>query len=205
MARGGGALEDLLPFSNETLVRAAAACRTPLVSAIGHEEDAPLLDLVADARASTPTDAAKLVVPSVVEEQAAVRAAHDRLRRLVLGRLDAEQSRLDALRERPALADPGRGLQDQALAVAAARQRAHRAVTARIDRAGDQVMHLRQQVRALSPLATLERGYAVVRTPDGTVLRDPDQVAAGDALRVTVAGGEVAAEVTGAPSVRGGS
>lgn len=205
VTRGGGSLEDLLPFSNETLVRAAAACSTPLVSAIGHEEDAPLLDLVADARASTPTDAAKLVVPSVAEEQAGVLATRDRLRRLALDRLDREQSTLDGLRARPSLADPGRGLDEQAQAMAAVRDRARRAVAARLDRAGDQVGHLRLQVRALSPLATLERGYAVVRTASGAVLRDPSEVGAGDALRVRVAGGDLDAEVTRTPGVGTGS
>lgn len=198
VARGGGSLEDLLPFSNEALVRAAAACRTPLVSAIGHEEDAPLLDLVADLRASTPTDAAKRVVPDVVHELAGVRAARERLRRTVSHRLDAEQHRLEALRRRPVLADPeglldalGRQLDD-------ARHRAHRAVAGRLDRAADQVSHLRTQVRALSPLATLERGYAVVQDADGRVLVDPAQVAPGEALRVRLAGGGLDATVGGA-------
>ncbi len=200
VTRGGGSLEDLLPFSNESLVRAAAACSTPLVSAIGHEEDAPLLDLVADARASTPTDAAKLVVPAVAEEQAGVLATRDRLRRLVLARLDGEQAALDLLRARPALAHPGRGLDEQGFAVTALRDRAGRAVAARLDRAVDQVEHLRLQVRALSPLATLERGYAVVRTATGAVLRDPAEVEVGDALRVRVAGGELGAEVTETPT-----
>jgi exodeoxyribonuclease VII large subunit len=205
VTRGGGSLEDLLPFSNEALVRAAAACRTPLVSAIGHEEDAPLLDLVADARASTPTDAAKLVVPAVAEQQAGVLATRERLRRLVLGRLDREQAALDALRARPALAHPGRGLDEQAMAVADVRDRARRALVARIDRAGDQVGHLRLQVRALSPLATLERGYAVVRTAAGAVVRDPAEVDVGAALRIRVAGGELGADVTATPAVGTGS
>lgn len=197
VARGGGSLEDLLPFSNEALVRAAAACRTPLVSAIGHEEDAPLLDLVADLRASTPTDAAKRIVPDVAHELGGVHAARERLRRSLSHRLDAEQHRLDALRDRPVLADPeglldalGRQLDD-------ARHRAHRAVAGRLDRAADQVSHLRTQVRALSPLATLERGYAVVQDADGHVLLDPAAVAPGDALRVRLARGGLRATVAG--------
>ncbi len=198
VARGGGSLEDLLPFSNEALVRAVAACRTPVVSAIGHEEDSPLLDLVADVRASTPTDAARRIVPDVRHELAAVGAARERLWRIVSGRLDVEQHRLDTLRDRPVLADPeglvdalGRQLDD-------ARGRAHRAVSGRLDRAADQVAHLRTQVRGLSPLATLERGYAVVQDADGRVLRDPAEVAAGDTLRVRLARGEVDAAVTAA-------
>ncbi len=191
VARGGGSLEDLLPFSNEALVRAAAVCRTPLVSAIGHEEDSPLLDLVADLRASTPTDAAKRIVPDVAHELAGVRAARERLRRTLSHRLDTEQHRLDALRGRPVLADPeglldalGRQLDD-------ARHRARRAVAVRLDRAADQVSHLRTQVRALSPLATLERGYAVVQDADGRVLLDPADVTTGDALRVRLARGDL--------------
>ncbi len=195
VARGGGSLEDLLPFSNEALVRAVAGCRTPVVSAIGHEEDAPLLDLVADVRASTPTDAARRIVPDVRHELAAVHGARERLWRNVTGRLDVEQHRLDALRERPVLADPeglldalGRQLDD-------ARGRAHRAVAGRLDRAADQVSHLRTQVRGLSPLATLERGYAVVQDADGHVLRDSAGVAAGDILRVRLARGDLHATV----------
>ncbi len=196
VARGGGSLEDLLPFSNEALVRAVAACRTPVVSAIGHEEDSPLLDLVADVRASTPTDAARRIVPDVRHELAAVDSARERLWRIVSGRLDVEQHRLDTLRDRPVLADPeglvdalGRQLDD-------ARGRSHRAVAGHLDRAADQVAHLRTQVRGLSPLATLERGYAVVQDAEGHVLRDPSEVTAGDALRVRLAQGEVGAVVT---------
>src|SRR6187455_2271132 len=106
VARGGGSVEDLLPFSDEALIRAVAQVRTPVVSAIGHEPDSPLLDLVADVRASTPTDAAKLVVPDVIEEQRNVTRARDRLRGAIAGWLAREQAGLDALRSRPALADP---------------------------------------------------------------------------------------------------
>jgi len=197
VARGGGSLEDLLPFSNEALVRAVAACRTPVVSAIGHEADAPLLDLVADLRASTPTDAAKRIVPAVAQEQRGLDDVRHRLRRCALGRLEAEQTRLDTLRSRPVLADPGSGLDEQLSQVGALRQRCRRSVLTRLDRAGDEVRHLRAQVRALSPAATMERGYAVVHAPDGSVLREATTVQVGDALRIRVAHGEVGAEVTG--------
>src|SRR6478609_6325706 len=106
VARGGGSVEDLLPFSDEALIRAVHAIRTPVVSAIGHEPDQPLLDLVADVRASTPTDAAKLVVPDVVEEQRSVVRARERMRGSLAGWIAREQAGLDALRSRPALADP---------------------------------------------------------------------------------------------------
>src|SRR3984957_11467822 len=114
IARGGGSLEDLLPFSDETLLRAVAACRTPVVSAIGHEQDTPLLDYVADLRASTPTDAAKRIVPDVAEQLALVTQLRDRARRSMRGWLEREQAWLDATRSRPALADPVRGNERQA-------------------------------------------------------------------------------------------
>jgi exodeoxyribonuclease VII large subunit len=193
IARGGGSLEDLLPFSNEALVRAVADARTPVVSAIGHEVDSPLLDLVADVRASTPTDAGRLVVPDVGEELAAVHAANERLRRAVGHRVHGEQNALDALRSRPVLASPHSLLDARAQEVQTATHRARQALSGRLDRAVDAVRHLRVQVTALSPAATLQRGYAVVQRADGHVVRAPGDVAAGDPLRVRVAGGELAA------------
>lgn len=195
VARGGGALEDLLPFSNESLVRAVAACRTPVVSAIGHEVDSPLLDLVADVRASTPTDAGRRVVPAVAEELSGLTHTRTRLRRAVRHRLDVEADRLAALRERPALADPRRGLDERALDVAAALTRARRALGVRLDRAGDEVRHLAAAVRTLSPASTLQRGYAVVQRADGAVVRSPADVEVGDRLRVRLADGEIGAQV----------
>jgi exodeoxyribonuclease VII large subunit len=195
VARGGGSLEDLLPFSNEALLRTVAAARTPVVSAIGHEVDSPLLDLVADVRASTPTDAAKRVVPDVGEELARVAQARAMLRRAVTGRLEHEERLLADLRSRPGLADPGRVLSGHADQVEALRSRARAAVTARLHRADDDVAHLRDRVAALSPAATLARGYAVVQDPGGHVVREPGQVTAGDRLRIRVHGGELAATV----------
>ncbi|HEU4676818.1 MAG TPA: exodeoxyribonuclease VII large subunit [Motilibacteraceae bacterium] len=196
ITRGGGSLEDLLPFSNEAMVRAVAACRTPVVSAIGHEVDTPLLDLVADVRASTPTDAAKRVVPDVGEELARLAAARERLDRAVHQRLEREQAQLDALRSRPVLADPAGALSARADEVVALRDRTRRCLGAALDRAGDDLTHVLARVRALSPLATLERGYAVVqRADDAAVVRDPGQVAAGDRVRLRLAGGEVGADV----------
>ena len=198
VARGGGAVEDLLPFSNETLVRAAAACRTPLVSAIGHETDSPLLDLVADYRASTPTAAAKRVVPDVGEERARVAQARQRMRAAVAGRLAREQAGLDGLRSRPVLASPEVMLTDRTDRVAALRDRGRRALDVRLVRASGEVGRLEAQVRALSPASTLERGYAVVQRPDGHVVRSPDDVAAGDRVRVRLARGELGATVSDA-------
>jgi exodeoxyribonuclease VII large subunit len=195
VARGGGAVEDLLPFSNETLVRAAAACRTPLVSAIGHETDAPLLDLVADYRASTPTDAAKRIVPDVREERQRHNQARTRLRGAVRSRLAHEGERLTALRSRPVLARPETMVEVRELELERLRTASRRALDGALVRASGEVGRLAAQVRALSPAATLERGYAVVQGADGGVVRAPDDVAPGDALRVRVAGGELAAEV----------
>ncbi|HEX3003203.1 MAG TPA: exodeoxyribonuclease VII large subunit [Angustibacter sp.] len=195
ITRGGGSLEDLLPFSNETLVRTVAAAVTPVVSAIGHEVDSPVLDLVADVRASTPTDAAKLVVPDVAEESAGVASARARVRRAVTHRVDAEQNALTQLRSRPVLAAPTTMLDRRHDEVAAACARARTALGARLDRAADSVTHLAAQVRALSPAATLDRGYAVVQRDDGAVVRSPDDVHPGDPLRLRVAQGVVSATV----------
>ena len=191
VARGGGSLEDLLPFSNEALVRAVAACRTPVVSAIGHEVDSPLLDLVADVRASTPTDAGRRVVPAVADELAGVRGSRDRLRRALGSRLEAEAAHLRSLRARPALADPGRGLAERGEAVRAARARARRALSGCLDREVAEVAGLRRAVRTLSPASTLERGYAVVQDADGRVLHDALEADPGDQLRVRLASGEL--------------
>ncbi|MEJ5915096.1 exodeoxyribonuclease VII large subunit [Pseudokineococcus sp. 1T1Z-3] len=195
VARGGGSLEDLLPFSNEALLRAVAACRTPVVSAIGHEVDSPLLDLVADVRASTPTDAGRRVVPAVADELAGVAAARERLRRAVTSRVAAEAAVLAALRARPALADPARGLAGRREAVDAVRARGRRALGSRLAHEAAEVRGLRRAVRTLSPAATLERGYAVVQDADGHVVRDAAALAAGDRVRVRLAAGEVVAAV----------
>jgi len=195
VARGGGSFEDLLPFSNEALVRAAAACRTPLVSAIGHHLDAPLLDLVADWRASTPTDAAKRVVPDVTAERAALLEARHRARTAVLHRLAREQSGLDHVRSRPVLTQPATLVGPHQARLDALAQRGRRAAGALLADASTQVATLAAQVRALSPAATLDRGYAVVQRADGAVVRDPAEVATDDLLGVRVARGRFAARV----------
>ena len=188
-------MEDLLPFSNEMLVRAAAACRTPLVSAIGHETDTPLLDLVADYRASTPTDAARRIVPDVAEERARLVQARRRIRAAVAQRVARERAGLEALRSRPVLADPTTMVAGRDADVLARRDAARRALVGSLARASAETQRLAAQVRALSPAATLERGYAVVQRADGAVVRDPAEVADGDRLRVRVARGELAARV----------
>jgi exodeoxyribonuclease VII large subunit len=198
LARGGGSLEDLLPFSDEALVRLVASARTPVVSAIGHEQDTPLLDLVADLRCSTPTDAAKRVVPDVGEQLDAVAGLRARSARAVAGRLDAEQHRLDGLRNRPVLATPERDLDRRSLEVGNLRDRGTRSLAAALDRASHGLEHSVARVRAMSPLATLERGYAVVQRSDGSVLRAAADAQRDETLDVRLATGRLAVTVTGA-------
>jgi exodeoxyribonuclease VII large subunit len=173
VARGGGSVEDLLPFSNEALVRAVAACMTPVVSAIGHEQDAPLIDFVADLRASTPTDAAKRVVPSLVEQMDVISRLRQRSASVVRTLLDREQQALEHRRSR-----------------------ARMLVTSRVDAAHTDVTHLAARVRALSPAATLDRGYALVLAPSGSLVRSSSDVSAGDLLDIRVAQGRLEAQVT---------
>ncbi|HEX5988168.1 MAG TPA: exodeoxyribonuclease VII large subunit [Nocardioides sp.] len=196
IARGGGSVEDLLPFSDEGLIRAVFAARTPVVSAIGHEPDSPLLDLVADRRAATPTDAAKTVVPDVAEELERIRQARSRLRQVLTARITHEQQVIDSLRARPVLADPARGLAERVDEVHLLRDRARRSLRHRIERADDDLAHRLARVRALSPLATLKRGYAVVQDADGHVVTSPDSTTPGAALTVRVAEGRIDATVT---------
>ena len=197
IARGGGAVEDLLPFSDEGLIRAVHKTRTPVVSAIGHEPDTPLLDLVADVRASTPTDAAKIVVPDVAEELERVARMRDRGRQLISGWLDQQQHFLDTVRARPSLADPRTGLAERSAQLEELRARTRRCLGHQLDRAADDLTHQLARVRSLSPLATLERGYAVLQDANGHVVSRIDQVAAGQDLAVRVRDGQVLATATG--------
>ncbi|MGH3278557.1 MAG: exodeoxyribonuclease VII large subunit, partial [Trebonia sp.] len=187
VARGGGSLEDLLPFSDEALLRAVASCRTPVVSAIGHEQDTPLLDYAADLRASTPTDAAKRIVPDVAEQLALVTQLRDRARRCMHGWLDREHAWLDGVRSRPALADPVREVERQAEQVDALVRRARQCLDANLTRAADDITHTRARLLALSPAATLRRGYAIVQDPDGAVVRTAADVSTGQCLTVRFA------------------
>ena len=193
IARGGGSLEDLLPFSDEALIRAVAAAGTPVVSAIGHEQDTPLLDYVADVRASTPTDAAKKTVPDVGEQLELVRQLRDRARRVIAGSVERERAWLRGMRSRPVLASPIREIDRLTEQVAGLRDRARRCVTASLDRAGDGLEHTKARLHALSPATTLARGYAIVQGPDGAVLRSAADVSEGDALRLRFAEDSLAA------------
>ncbi|MEU0149362.1 exodeoxyribonuclease VII large subunit [Streptomyces sp. NPDC006288] len=196
VARGGGSVEDLLPFSDEELIRAVAACRTPVVSAIGHEPDSPLLDLVADVRASTPTDAAKRVVPDVGEELDRVQQLRDRGLRTVRGLIEREERGLAHALGRSSMERPHRMVDERAAEVDALVGRGRRVLGHLLDRADSELAHTRARVVALSPAATLERGYAVLQRPDGHVVRSPaDAGAPGEELRARVSEGEFTVRV----------
>jgi len=196
VARGGGSLEDLLAFSDESLVRAAAAILTPLVSAIGHELDSPLLDLVADYRASTPTDAGKRVVPDAALEEDRLDGARALMRAAVTAKVTRERERVETLRSRPVLAypvrmlTPHRDLLTQSLA--ALRSAALATVAGSRARLDSSIAAL----MALSPQSTLDRGYAVVRASSGAIVRSHDDVVVGEDLSIRVALGNVGARVT---------
>ncbi len=197
IARGGGSLEDLLPFSDEGLIRAVYACRTPVVSAIGHETDTPLLDLVADHRASTPTDAAKRVVPDVGEEVARLAQARDRLRLAAAAGIRRQQEWLAAVRSRPVLAAPTASFTLRRNEVTALRARAERAVTVRLAHESSAVEHTLARVRAMSPKATLERGYAILVADDGRGVTSVAGVQQGDDVAAYLADGQLHLSVTG--------
>ena len=187
ISRGGGSLEDLLPFSDEDLVRAVAGCTTPVISAIGHEQDVPLLDLVADVRASTPTDAARRAVPDVAEQLELIGQLRARAYRSVAGRLDRELSWLTAITSRPAIASPVREIERRQEQIQGLSERGRLAIAAGLDRAADDVAHIRARLIALSPAATLRRGYAIVQQADHAVVLSASQVAAGEELTVRFA------------------
>ena len=196
ITRGGGSFEDLLPFSDETLVRLAASCETPIVSAIGHEKDAPLLDLVADYRASTPTDAAKRVVPDIAEEIAMIDAMRDRARRTLVNRLDLESTRIANFKNRPVMKDPHVLITTRAEIIAGLRDRSNRSFEASLKLAKEELKQIKARVRALSPQATLDRGYSVVQLADGQIVTDPKKLKHGDVLRLRLAQGETKATAT---------
>ena len=174
ITRGGGSFEDLLPFSDEGLVRLAAACKKPIVSAIGHEQDTPLLDLVADLRASTPTDAAKRVVPDIQEEFEKISQLRQRADRKINDRVVLEMTKVVGLI-----------------------QRSFASINSRLMRSSEELTHLIARVRTLSPQATLDRGYAVVQKRDGSIVRSPKALTKGEELRLRLAEGVAVATATG--------
>lgn len=205
IARGGGSVEDLLPFSDEALCRAVAAAGTPIVSAIGHEPDCPLLDNVADLRCSTPTDASKRIVPDVAEESARIAELRGRSRRALRGWVDNQCRMLDQLRSRPSLADPLGPIDRRVEQITAGIERARRATLGVLSAEQSALASARARLATLGPAATLARGYSVVQFVDaeGTtrVLRSVSEVGHGSTLRIRLGDGAVHAIVDGAPTV----
>ncbi|OBB03287.1 exodeoxyribonuclease VII large subunit [Mycobacteriaceae bacterium 1482268.1] len=195
IARGGGSVEDLLPFSDETLCRAISACTTPVVSAIGHEPDNPLCDLVADLRAATPTDAAKRIVPDTAAELARLVDLRRRSAQALRNWVRREEHEISQLRSRPVLASPLAALDTRADEVCRCRTAARRDITRLLVAESERVGHLSARLTTLGPAATLARGYAVVQTitPAGEpgVLHAVADAPAGTRLRVRVSDGAI--------------
>ena len=190
IARGGGSVEDLLPFSDEALCRAVSRCRTPVIAAIGHEPDHPIIDDVADVRCSTPTDAGKRVVPDAAAELRQVEQLRGRARRALTGWVSTEQAALRRLTSATVLSDPLTPIATRAAEVLRLRDRGRAQVSVTLERIDRDVAHRRAQLSALGPAATLARGYAVVQAGQ-TVMRSIRDAPAGTALRIRVADGAV--------------
>jgi exodeoxyribonuclease VII large subunit len=195
ITRGGGSFEDLLPFSDESLVRLAASCTTPIVSAIGHEKDSPLLDLVADYRASTPTDAAKRVVPDIAQEISDIEKIRDRMYRRLIATIDYELNQIAQLRNRPVMKDPGVMVTSRRDEIKGWRDRSIRSFASLLEIEKKELKGVRDHLRSLSPQSTMDRGYAVVQLEDGSIVRDASKAKAGTRLRIRVAKGETSATV----------
>ncbi|MFT8592304.1 MAG: exodeoxyribonuclease VII large subunit [Bifidobacterium sp.] len=194
VARGGGSFEDLLGFSDEGVVRATAACQTPIVSAIGHEDDWTLIDLASDLRASTPTDAAKRVVPDVVEQMQIVEEGQRRIRERIRSMVENESRLVDGYANRPSLTNPQTMLEKPQRFVDDSQQRLDMALRRIIDDASLTVEKLHASLTAMSPQSTLNRGYAVVQAGDGHVLDDPKAVSPGETLTLTLRRGSLHAQ-----------
>jgi exodeoxyribonuclease VII large subunit len=195
ITRGGGSFEDLLPFSDESLVRLASECLTPIVSAIGHEKDSPLLDYVADYRASTPTDAAKRVVPDIAQEISDIEKIRDRMFRTLQSTLEVERNLISQLRNRPVMKDPGVMVTTRRDEVKALRDRSIRGFASLLEIEKKELKGIQAHLRSLSPQSTMDRGYSVVQLEDGSIVRDASKVKSGTRLRIRVAKGETSATV----------
>jgi exodeoxyribonuclease VII large subunit len=191
LTRGGGSFQDLLVFSDEQVVRAVANCKTPIVSAIGHENDRPLTDEVADFRASTPTDAAKNVVPDVVDERKKISTALERIALRVIGYVQNQLELILGIRTRPVFANPFTIVDERTLNISQLLTTLQSQTKNFLDKEQLQVAGLRGQVRALSPKLTLDRGYAVVRNLKDGLVTDPKKVSKGEKLKITLAGGDL--------------
>lgn len=197
VARGGGSVEDLLPFSDEALVRAAAQASTPLVSAIGHEGDAPLLDYVADYRASTPTDAARRIVPDLAQELDGLARAREGMRSAIQRRLAQERYNLDLLVSRPIFLAPAATLEPHRTFIDSALTSLRTQVERRLNSERQSILQASATLQALSPQATLERGYSMLRLPSGELVRDASQVPKGTLVEGILAQGRLVAQVLG--------
>ena len=193
ITRGGGSFEDLLPFSDESLLRLVADCKTPIVSAIGHEKDSPLLDLVADWRASTPTDAGKRVVPDMEEELARISNLAGRAERYIANRIEFEISKIVGYMSRQVMREPQTLISSRLEIIYGLVARSFRSMSSALALAKEEITGLRTQVRTLSPQATLDRGYSVVQKSDGRVVRKASEIKSGEKLRLRLAQGEVGA------------
>ena len=203
VARGGGSVEDLLPFSDEALVRAAAQTSTPLVSAIGHEGDAPLLDYVADYRASTPTDAARRIVPDLAQELDGLARAREGMRSAIQRRLAQERYNLDLLVSRPIFLAPAATLEPHRTFIDSALTSLRTQVERRLSSERQSILQASATLQALSPQATLERGYSMLRLPSGELVRDASQVPKGTLVEGILAQGRLVAQVVGStPATR---
>ena len=195
ITRGGGSFEDLLPFSDESLIRLASECLTPIVSAIGHEKDSPLLDYVADYRASTPTDAAKRVVPDIAQEISDIEKIRDRMFRTLQSTLEVERNLISQLRNRPVMKDPGLMVTSRRDEVKALRDRSIRGFASLLEIEKKELKGIQAHLRSLSPQSTMDRGYSVVQLEDGSIVRDASKIKGGTKLRIRVAKGETTATV----------
>lgn len=191
LTRGGGSFQDLLVFSDEQVVRAVANCKTPIVSAIGHENDRPLTDEVADFRASTPTDAAKNVVPDVIDERKKISIALERIALRVVGYVQNQLELILGIRTRPVFANPFTIVDERSLNITQLLTTLKSQTKNFLEKEHLQIAGLRGQVRALSPKLTLDRGYAVVRNLKDGLVTDPKKVSKGEKLKVTLAGGDL--------------
>lgn len=195
VARGGGSFEDLMGFSDEGVVRAAAQCQTPIVSAIGHEDDWTLIDLAVDMRASTPTDAAKRVVPDVMEQWQLIEEAQRRIRDRIRSRVDNEIRLIEGYANRPSLTQPLTMLEKPQRFVDEARMRLDIAMRRLVDNAEATIERLHASVTALSPQSVLDRGYAVVQNEHGQVIKETSQVNEGETMHITIRSGMLTAQV----------
>ena len=193
ITRGGGGFLDLVGFSDEALVRAVAACKTPVISAIGHENDRPIIDDVADLRASTPTDAAKRVVPDVVEERRRISESLERMKSIIGNYVSTQATLINQIRQHPLLKDPHAYLDQRADDLLRALGELRDEMDSKLERQATDLTNKRSLLRSLSPQSTLDRGYAVVRDESGQVITDPAKVITGQALKLRVAKGDLEA------------